>query len=692
MKNWKLGNLLIMATIIQSCATGSSNKPSDDPFLWLEEVEGAKALEWVNAHNSISTSRFKADPRFAGVHADLSKIAFAKDRIPSIEIEYGHVFNFWQDSEHVQGIWRMTTLASYETAAPKWTTLLDIDALSKTENIQWVFKGATGLAPEGDRYLISLSRGGKDAVEVREFDFKTRTFVKDGFFVPESKSWVRWKDKDTIWIGTDFGPGSMTTSGYPRISKLWKRGTKLIEAKTVFEGNESDVSVTGYTIDRPEGSIDLVERSPTFFGLETYLYSDGNLSKIEMPTHAQFQGAFHDHLFFILRGDWTSGTTLFKAGSLISVSLEKKISTLVMEKPKDGRILGVVLSAHKAFIQTLENIQSKLYVLDGIHPKAIETSFPGSVFHFSSASRWDDVLVIQAEDFLLPLSQYLLDESGKSKLLKKMPDRFDATPYVSEQRFATSKDGTRVPFFVVHAKSMKWDGVQPTLLNAYGGFEADHLPSYSGGVGKIWLERGGVYVRANIRGGGEYGPEWHTSAMKENRQRAFDDFFAVSEELIKLKITTPAHLGIMGGSNGGLLMGVALTQRPDLYGAIVCQVPLLDMLRYHHLLAGASWMDEYGNPDIPEQRAYIEKYSPYQNLKSDQTYPETYFSTSTKDDRVHPGHARKMVAKLESLNKPVLYFENTAGGHGGGANIEDHVNRWSYEFIYLMQKLFPQAR
>ena len=675
------------AFALQSCAHGPSSTKSDDPFQWLEEVEGSKALEWVKAHNEVSVKHFEADPRFAQVHSELKTIAFAEDRIPGIEIRNGQIYNFWQDATHVQGIWRTTTLASYETKSPVWETFLDVDALSKQDGVQWVFKGAQCLMPDADRCLISLSKGGKDAAVTREFDIPSRSFVKDGFISPEGKNDISWKDRNTLWLGMDFGPGSLTTSGYPRLVKLWSRGTPVTSAKLVYEGKETDVATTAFTLKSPQATIDMVLRQVAFFESELYHYEDGKITLIPVPSGSELQGSFQGDLYFILRKEWKTEAFGFDPGSLIAFSLKTLKPRLVMKKPSDGRIHGMIMTKDHAFIQTLENIQSQIYSLKDGKIEILHYPFSGKIFGVMSAERWSEQWVVQAEHFLLPSSQYLIDGKGHAKLLKQSPARFDASHLVSEQKFATSKDGTKIPFFVVHKKGMKLDGKNPTLLNAYGGFEADHLPGYSGGTGKIWLERGGVYVRANIRGGGEYGPEWHTSAMKENRHRVFEDFFAVSEELIRLKITSPKHLGIMGGSNGGLLMGVALTQRPELFNAIVCQVPLLDMHRYSHLLAGASWMDEYGNPDVPSEWAYISKYSPYQNLDESKTYPEVYFSTSTKDDRVHPGHARKMVAKLESMHKPVLYFENMAGGHGGGANIEDHVNRWTFEFIYLMQKL-----
>jgi prolyl oligopeptidase len=665
-----------------------------DPFQWLEDVEGEKAMTWVLEQNARSEKELKATPEYAPTYARALEIMDSKERIAYPDLMGTVVYNFWQDPEHERGIWRRAPLASYRTGNPTWETVLDIDALSRTEGRQWVFKGGACLPPAYARCLVSLSRGGGDAVEIREFDAAARAFVPGGFFVPEAKNRVTWRDADTLWLGTDFGEGSMSSSGYPRIVKQWKRGTSMAEARTVFEAGVEDMTAAGYTQFTPEGSYDIVVRVPAFFQAETYLVLGGRLVKVDVPIDAEFQGLFKDHVLVSLRSDWAVGGTTYREGSLLSIALDdmlrgKRSFTVVFEPSARVSLSGVATTRDRVVMTTLDNVISRMYRLtlaDGAWSRE-EIVLPGiGSAGVSSASDEADVFFFSYSDFLTPNSLYY-SEAGKAEKVKSLPVFFDATGMKVAQHEATSKDGTKIPYFVVMPKGFVADGKAPTLLYGYGGFEASMTPGYSAVTGAAWLAKGAVRVIANIRGGGEFGPAWHKAAIRENHYRNFDDFIAVAEDLVARKITSPRHLGIMGGSQGGLLVGGTFTMRPELFSAVVCQVPLADMQRYNKLLAGASWMAEYGNPDVPEDWAYMKMWSPYQNLTKDAKYPKVFFWTTTRDDRVHPGHARKMVAKMLSLGHPVYYFENTEGGHGSGSTNKQRAHIAALEFAYLWKML-----
>ncbi len=685
------------ATSAAQPAAAPAAEPADE-FLWLEEVEGAKAIDWAKAQNEKTFARLKADPRFEPARAEIERILTARDRIPYGSIDGDVVNNFWQDQTHVRGIWRRTSMDSYRAAEPAWETVLDIDALAKAEGKNWVYKGGSCLPPENRLCLVSLSDGGKDAIVIREYDTVEKRFVEGGFTLPEAKQAAQWVDKDTLLIATDTGPDSMTTSGYPRRVKMWTRGTPAEQAKLVFEGAVEDMGVWPTVIHRPEGTTLMLSRRPSFFTEEWHLVAkDGKTTKLALPLGIEFQGILGGDLLVQLRADWTVGGKTHPKGTLVAVPLtdvaggKPPAAVTALVTPTDtAAIAGVSVAKDTVYVAMLDDVVGKLLAMK---PGAkgwetMEVTLPenGAVRIVSTDAFSRDVLVNYAS-YLQPDTLYLMDEGGKPEAIKSLPARFDAAPFVTEQRFATSKDGTRVPYFIVRAKDTKLNGDNPTLVYGYGGFEIPSLPGYVGPVSMTWLQAGGIYVVANIRGGGEYGPRWHQAALKENRQKAFDDFIAVSEHLVSERITRPARLGILGGSNGGLLTGVAMTQRPDLFGAVIIAVPLLDMLRYHTLLAGASWMGEYGNPDIPEERAFIAKYSPYQALRKDATYPEAFVYTSTKDDRVHPGHARKFSARLQAMGHPVLYYENIEGGHSAAANLKQRAEVSALQVVYLMQRL-----
>jgi len=676
-------------------ANGVLSQEETDAYLWLEEIEGEKALSWVKAKNDAALAVLKAQPMFEQTYQKALEILNSDERIAYPQIRGKYLYNFWQDEENERGIWRRTSLEEYLEPSPKWEILLDIDKLCEEEDEQWAFKGAAGLYPDYTRYMIYLSRGGSDTRVGREFDANSKKFVKDGFYVPESKGAISWKDQDTVYVQTDFGEESLTDSGYPRIGKIWTRGTPLSAAQTVFEGETTDVSAGCYVIDTPERQYEVAYRGITFWTSHVYVIEDGQTIKLEIPDDADFGGFFKNQMLVRLKSDWTMGEQTYKQGSLISIDYNKYLQgsrefTTIIEPDKRSNIVSYNNTKNLLLVEMLNNVKSELYKIwfrDGSWEREeINTPELGTL-SVATTDEHSDRYFFDYKNFLTPTSLYYISEEQERLKAKSLPAFFDSSRLEVKQFEAVSKDGTCIPYFLVQSKETKMDGSNPTLLYGYGGFEISRVPYYSGILGIGWLEKGGVYTLANIRGGGEFGPKWHQSALKENRQRCFDDFIAVAEDLIKHKITTPRHLGIMGGSNGGLLVGAVFTQRPDLFNAVVCQVPLLDMKRYNKLLAGASWMAEFGNPDIPEDWAYIRKYSPYHNLSPDKRYPEVFFYTSTKDDRVHPGHARKMVAKMEGMGHKVYYYENMEGGHAAAVTNRQRALKEALTYTYLWMQL-----
>lgn len=667
---------------------------AEDPFIWLEEVEGEEALAWVEARNATTLAELEASSVYQPIFERTMEILDSQDRIAYPSILGDQLYNFWQDASHPRGIWRRTSWEAYLGGDPAWETVLDIDALAREEEVPWSFGGATCLSPDYERCLVRLSRGGSDAVEIREFDLTSRTFLPGGFHLLEAKQSVSWVDEDAILVATDFGDASMTTSGYARIAKLWRRGTPLSEARTLFTAPEQDVGVwvSGWLIG--DERINAVIHRPGFFETAVHVLHDGELVQLEIPLDAD-PSLVGDRLVVYLRSPWKVGGRTFPAGSLIHTSRERFLEDerefeLLLETSDRQTITGVSTTRDHLLVNLLDNVSGELrrytYAEGRWSYEPVPAPPMGSI-GVSATSPLDNRYFFTYSGFTQPSTLYLAEDDGSVREVRQMPAMFDAEGLVVEQHETTSADGTQIPYFLIRHESTALDGANPTLLYAYGGFEVSMTPSYSPVTGAAWLERGGVYVLANIRGGGEFGPQWHRSALLENRQRAYDDFIAVAEDLVERGITSPDHLGIMGGSNGGLLMGAALTQRPDLFGAVVIQVPLLDMRRYHLLLAGASWMAEYGDPDDPEQWAFIGRYSPYQNIRPGLDYPRVLFTTTTRDDRVHPGHARKMAAKMEEMGYPVLYFENTEGGHGAGVTSEQRARSQAITFTYLWEQL-----
>jgi prolyl oligopeptidase len=671
---------------------------ADDPFQWLEDVQGDKALAWAREHNAKTIAVLEARPEYKPIYARTLEILDSEKKIPTPELLGETVYNFWKDGAHERGIWRRTTLASYRTAAPQWATVLDVDALAKADGKPWVFHGATCLAPAYVRCMVSLSPGGSDASVEREFDTKTKEFVSGGFVLPEAKSFIAWHDENTLWLGTDFGPGSLTSSGYPRIVKLWKRGTPASAARTVFEGQAEDVGSAGRTEVLSDGRYDLITRTPAFFREETFLFLGDRLVRLDLPEDAQPRLFFRDRLLFSLRSDWTVGGKTYREGSLLAGTVDDLLRgvrrfDVLFEPSARVSLAGVDRTRDRVLLQTLDNVRGRLTAVslkdDGAWTRS-ELPTPGiGTADLAAASDQSESFFFTYEDFTTPRSLWLAEKGAAPVQVKSMPAFFDATGITTEQFEATSKDGTKIPYFVVRPKGVKSDGAAPTLLYAYGGFEISQVPGYNGVLGSAWLSRGGVYVLANIRGGGEFGPAWHKAAVKEKHIHNFEDFAAVAQDIAARKITSARHLGIMGGSQGGLLVSGTLALYPDLFHAVVAQVPLADMKRFSHLLAGASWIAEYGDPDKAEDWAYIQTWSPYQLLKPDAKYPTPFFWTNTRDDRVHPAHARKMVAKLEAQGHPVYYFENTEGGHGSGAVNKQTAQVTALQYAYLWMMLPP---
>ncbi len=675
--------------------------PPEDPYLWLEEVEGKEALEWVDKMNEGSLGILRADPRYTPFFNQVHDILNAKDRIKYGTLRDGHIYNFWRDETHVRGVWQRTPLAEYRKTESQWETILDFDALAKAEKENWVYKGVDCLAPDGALCLVRLSRGGKDASVFREFDTRKKAFVENGFRVPEAKSGITWVDKDTLLLGTDWGEGSLTESGYPRVVKRWTRGTPLTSAKTVLEGKPENIGVWPWVSHSDGTQTVFITQSLTFYTSRNYVVNGDALVSVPIPDHAQVRGTFAGRLLFAPREGWkrSEGGETYPAGALLAMPLAAVVAgnpappiTTIYTPDDRTSIEGISTTKDALYVTLIRNVKGEvLRYAPPTGDRWTSTKVPlpanGSV-SVATANPFESTVLFNYEDHITP--DQLLEYTGKGAApapLKSLPPRFDATGLVVNQHEAKSKDGERIPYFIVRRADRALDATIPTVLYGYGGFEISLTPRYITSAGKLWLERGGAYVIANIRGGGEFGPRWHRAALKENRQRAFDDFAAVAEDLIARKITSPKHLGIMGGSNGGLLMGASFTQRPDLFGAVVCQVPLLDMLRYTQLLAGASWAAEYGDPEDPKMHAVLSAYSPYHNVKADGKYPPVFFLTSTKDDRVHPAHARKMVARMKAQKHDVLYYENTEGGHAAGANLKQHAIRAALEFVFFSRRL-----
>ncbi|MFB6703324.1 prolyl oligopeptidase family protein [Streptomyces sp. NPDC056333] len=673
----------------------------DDPYLWLEDVEGEAALEWVAERNAETEAALAVGSGFASLKERLREVLDASDRIPYTVRRGAFLYNFWRDAGHVRGVWRRTTMEQYRKDAPEWEVLLDVDALAAAEGEKWVWAGARVRHPAYDRALVCMSRDGGDAVVVREFDLATRAFVEGGFQVGEAKTRIGWIDADTVFIGTDFGPGSLTDAGYPRTVRRWRRGTPLEEAALVFEGETGDVATWGWRDTTPGFERDFVGRSLDFFHSEVYVVTpDATLVRIDVPDDASTH-VHRQHLLVTLKSDWLGQ----RAGSLLAFDFDAflagdRTAEVLFTPDERTALTGHSWTRHHLILETMRDVSTRIEVLTPTPVGGWARKPLADVPALSTVTVMDtdpdisDEYFLDVSGFLQPSTLYHGQIGADTEILKQAPARFDMAGLAAEQFFATSQDGTRVPYFVI-GPDRSLAGPGPALLHGYGGFEVSLTPYYDAVRGRAWLEHGGTHVIANIRGGGEYGPDWHQAALGADRPRAFEDFAAVAEDLIARGITTPGMLGAAGGSNGGLLMGAMVTRYPQLFGAIVAQVPLLDMLRFHKLLAGASWIAEYGNPDDGADRPHLSALSPYHQLTADQIYPPVLLTTSTRDDRVHPGHARKAAARLRELGHPVLLHENTGGGHAGASDNEQsaHNNALIHTFLWrhLTRPVLPAS-
>ena len=684
-------------------------RAADDPYQWLEDIDGARSMEWVRQQNEATAKRLGALPQYEGLYRDAMAALSSSSRVPEVQQHGAWLYNLWQDTEHPRGIYRRTTLAEFRKADTHWETLLDIDALSRQEGTGYAFGGALFRGSDNRRALIRLAPGGGDAAEMREFDLESRSFVADGFRLPSAKSRVSWRDDDSLYVATDFGPGSLTRSGYPREVKVWQRGTPLSAATPLFEGQADSVSAHVQRIDMPGGApLDVLSEDLSFWSSQRSLLVDGKPVPLNLPVTARIAGGYQDRLVIWLKADWQrdgktwpSGAILLAAPAALEGEGGPALEPVFLP---DGHAIvqGVEASRAGILLTQLDNVRGRLkrYSHDakGWHQAAIPFPDNGSI-HVVTADEDTGDAVVQYESFLTPPSLWRVPGGpGKPQKLKSQAASFDGSRFKVTQNWATSADGTRVPYFVVGSKTMKFNGENPVWMFSYGGFEESLVPTYSGSYedlhgayGKMWLERGGVFVLANIRGGGEFGAAWHTSALKANHVKAFEDFEAVAADLAARHIASARHIGIEGRSNGGLLVSSTMLRHPELYGAVVCGNPLIDMQRFNKLLAGASWEGEYGNPDKPEEWAFISQYSPYQRLQPHMDLPPVMFYSTTRDDRVHPAHARKMAAKMEDAGYPVEYFENIEGGHHGPVVTEQLATRIARTFTFLWAHVGPAA-
>ncbi|HVZ27419.1 MAG TPA: prolyl oligopeptidase family serine peptidase [Rhizomicrobium sp.] len=660
----------------------------NDPYAWLEDVHGQKPLQWVAEQNKKSLGALKADPRYQKNYDSILSVLDATDRIPFGSLDHGFIYNFWQDAKNRKGIWRRTGIADYQKAAPHWDILLDVDALAKAEKENWVFAGSE-CSPGETRCLIRLSRGGGDAVVIREYDLKAKKMATNGFSLPEAKSDVTYLNDDTVLFST--AKDGATTSGYAFIVKQWQRGTPVSAAKEVYRGEKSDVGVSPVSFHTRQGDYGVVVRNVTFFETDYFAVEKDSAKKLTMPRSADVKGMIDGALVATLRDDYEAGQAHFRKGALVAFREGSTPQTIFQPGPRQS-VESVAAGRDKLFAAVTHNVVGAVHVFtpparskDGTWPDKV-LALPGKgTAEIVSANDFGPEAMFRFENYLTPTTLYFDKGDGQPKAIKSLPARFDAAGLVTEQFEATSKDGTKIPYFVTRPKNLSRPA--PTVLYGYGGFEISLTPSYSANFGRLWLSHGGIYVVANIRGGGEFGPAWHEAALKTNRQRAYDDFAAVAADIEKRGLTTPKQLGIMGGSNGGLLVSTVMTQIPDKLGAVVCQVPLIDMIAYTPIGAGASWIGEYGDPADKKMRDYILTYSPYQNVKPDRRYPPVFFVTATSDDRVTPAHARKMAAKMEAQGHDVLFYENTDGGHAAAADHKQAAEMWALSFVYLAQKL-----
>ncbi|MFS0738787.1 prolyl oligopeptidase family serine peptidase [Sphingomonas sp. 1P06PA] len=690
----------ILATLAAGLLLAAAAPEAADPYLWLEDVEGAKAIAQVKQWNASADKRLEGTPRYEAYRRRALDLLQDDRQIATpTTVIGGNVLNLWRDKANPRGLWRIAPIASFAAGKPQWRTLIDVDALGKAETRSWVWGGAVCRAPDYARCIVSLSDGGGDAAEKREFDIASARFVEGGFTLPAAKGNVAWAGGDALLVATDFGAGSLTTSGYPRIVKRWRRGTPLASASTIAEAATGDVRLSPTVITDATTSWPMVMRGIDFYRTEVrHIAPDGRLVASPLPQEAEVEDVIDGLLVAKLDKDWQG----HKAGALVGYSIPDLVAGKpvairdIMVPGKTQSIEQVAAGKSVLWVKLLDDVSGKLVALRaGADGRWAQTASPlpaNATVRLDATSGQEDLAFATVEAMLTPPTLYAVRPGAGPIAVQSLPARFDASAFEVTQRFATSKDGTRIPYFLVRRKGQT--GPAPALIHAYGGFQAAQTPTYlteqpyrSGPAALFWAEGGNAYVLANIRGGGEYGPAWHQAALREKRQNAYDDFHAVAEDLVRTGVSAKGRMAASGRSNGGLLVGVLMEQRPDLYGAIVMGSPLIDMKRYSHLLAGASWMGEYGDPDVPADWAFIARYSPYQNLKAGVRYPAPFIYTSTKDDRVHPGHARKFAARLAELGQDFYYSEAIEGGHAAGADRIEDARRAAMVTIYLEREL-----
>jgi len=686
-------NIILISLALFSATSQNSYSQEKDPYLWLEAVESDSSMDWVLKQNELTKDKLTATDSFKTLKSDFLTAYGDKDKIAYPSIVNGMVYNTWKDEDHVRGIWRRIPQEDYNAGKDNWETVLDLDELSKAEGKSWVFHGSNMLKPAMKKCLITLSDGGTDESEIREFDLSTKTFVKDGFFLPSSKGSANWLSEDELIISRDFGEGTLTTSGYPRIVKILKRGMPIEKATQIFEAPVTHMGCWGYSRYRKGKYTSGISVYENFYSHKTFEESKGRMTQLLIPDDSDNNGLYKRQMLISLHSDWEVNGEKFLIGSVISINfddlLDGKVEPRLVIRPTErASISNVAICKDFVLINMTENVQSKLMKFDLVDGKWSGSEIDAPEFGSISLIDYDrkeEGFYFIFSNFITPATLFYSNGTD-TKEIKKQKEYFDADGLEVKYEETKSKDGTLIPYFIVHKKDIKLDGSNPTLVYAYGGFNISQRPSYKKEAGIGWLEKGGVYVVACIRGGGEFGPAWHKAALKEKRQNAYDDFYSVCENLIEKKITSSDHLGAFGWSNGGLMAGVVATQRPDLFNAVIIGAPLLDMKRFSHMLAGASWMGEYGDPDTDDWE-FIKKYSPYHNIHKDKEYPEVLFMTSTKDDRVHPAHARKMAARMMEQGHPILYYETVEGGHSASSTNDQAAFNSALMYSYLWSKL-----
>lgn len=666
--------------------------PDDDPYLWLEEIEGARAAAWVERQNARTVEAFGGSPVEQDA-AILAAIFDRPDKIPFPGRRGPWLYNFWTDAAHPRGLWRRTTAQSFASADPQWEILIDLDALAAAEGEDWIWSGAATRPRNHDRAMVRLSRGGSDAVVLREFDLATRSFVADGFALSEAKGSVSWIDNDTLLLASAQG-GHVTTSGYARTVRLWRRGAKpevapvLFQVPTVHMSASAGVDRTDP--DQPIWFYDVVG----FFDIEVWR----DKTKLDMPTGVRIDYQ-RGWLAIKPRKDWTVGGRTWRGDSLLGIRLDAFLAGdrdfALLFEPGPRRVLeGFTWNAGRLILSIADNLDPVFEVLTPGPTQWTRTTL-GGLPRIGVVDVWsldvepaeaDGTLLASTQDPLTPSSLMLVPPDGAPTLLKRSPAVFDAAGLAVTRHEAISVDGERIPY--VQTGPGGESGDAPVLMTGYGGFGLTMRPAYNSSVGKLWLERGGTSVLAHLRGGGEFGVPWHDAGRGAGKRLTHDDFAAVAADLVRRGVTRPGRIAAEGGSNGGILIANMLTRYPERFGALLCTIPLIDMRRDSKLLAGASWIAEYGDPDKPEEWAWLATYSAYHQAQPGKPYPPILLATTRRDDRVHPGHARKMAAKLQAMGyRDTWFYEPPAGGHGYGKDNKERAHFIALGYAFLRDRI-----